>query len=331
MLIIRPIHHEDAAALRTFAHAALHGISNLPIHHSRLAKFLQNGINAFHIEVEAPGGEIYPFILEDSESGERLGTCTIMARVGMTKPFCTFFIENNSDGTPKCLRLRRYSKGPSELCALYLLPIQRHGGIGKLLSFSRLMFIAAHPQRFTTSLIADMRGDISLDGDNPFWDNIGARHCHCTLKEALERLDREEIQLADLPFPEVIPWQELGPEAKAAIGTTHPHTQPAFHLLTSEGLSFKQEISVIDGGPILSGNIADLLTVKESHCTPLSAIVTTLAEGGRLALLSNEEMAGFRACRSHLFLDVGGHPVIDRETAEALQLDVGMAVRYKLL
>src|SRR6185503_16458836 len=58
------------------------------------------------------------------------------------------------------LQLLSESKDASELCSLYLHPASRHSGQGRLLSLSRLLFIASHPERFKSTLMAELRGVI---------------------------------------------------------------------------------------------------------------------------------------------------------------------------
>lgn len=330
MLVVRPLQPIDADIISSFSNATSFGMISLPQHPPRLARMLANGLVSFHSHVTAPGGEVYPFLLEDTETKAIVGTSSIVAHASGLTPFCTFGIESHGsviDG----LQLRIYHNGPSQLCGLYLLPGQRGSGLGLLLSLSRLLFIAAHPHRFTDTLTADMRGHITPDGVSPFWEAVGAHYYGCSFRTILERLDREEVSLCDHLPKTLIPWNTLSPEVQAIVGTTHPHTQPAWRLLTREGLLFQDEVGALDAGPFLSGKIATLHTVLHSHRVLLTGIADTLGSDAVPALLSNDGLADFRACRSTLTCDDSGHVTVDYATADALQLEVGSPLRYRLL
>lgn len=330
MFVIRPVTSEDASALQTFAASTSPGIANLPAHPPRLQRMIDKGIASFHKLIASPGDEIYTFILEESSTGLQVGTCSIMSRLGIETTYCTFALERQG-GVPQYLSLKEYTSGPSELCALYLLPKYRKSGLGKLLSLSRLLFIASNPQRFNSILMADMRGVI-IEGCSPFWDSIGAIYSHWSYLEILKKIDCEEVQLCSLFPRDPIPWSTLTPQAQQAAGHTHPHTLPAFYLLTNEGLLYRDEISVLDGGPILSGTIAELTTVTKNHSMPLAAIVPSLSEKEPEALICNAEVVNFRACRSRISLDdEGKNPSLDSQTAYALHLEVGSPLLYRTL
>jgi arginine/ornithine N-succinyltransferase beta subunit len=62
--------------------------------------------------------------------------------------------------------------GCSEIGALFLLPEYRRDRIGKMLSLSRFLFIAAHPDYIAEQVIAEMRGVHDNNGDAPFYNSI---------------------------------------------------------------------------------------------------------------------------------------------------------------
>ena len=65
--------------------------------------------------------------------------------------------------------------GDTELGTLFILRKARGGGRGKLLSFARLLLIAADPKRFGPKAMAEIRGWTDEEGRSPFWDAVGSK------------------------------------------------------------------------------------------------------------------------------------------------------------
>lgn len=335
MFVVRPITHEDKDALQTFSKATLHGVSNLPLNPLRQAKIIEDGVEAFH-SVTPTGKEIYPFILENYETGEKVGTCSIIARVGQRDSYCSYYLENLPEGDsfpPEgCLHAllypRYYENGPSELCALYLVPAFRKGGLGKLLALSRLLFIAGHLDRFNDTLFADLRGHTTSDGQSPFWSAIGAKLWRCDYQEILRRLDDRTVEMRSLLPRYPLHWCLLPLDAQICIGKTHPNTQAAYYMLNREGLVFQHEISILDGGPLITAPIKTIYTVAHSQRAVVSKVVPQIESGCGVALISNDELANFRACQAPLLLGEPGQVILEIDTARALNLSEGSALRF---
>ncbi|MFA6915290.1 MAG: arginine N-succinyltransferase [Parachlamydiales bacterium] len=336
MFVVRPIVAEDIEAIHHFAIAASLGIANLPAHMPRLKKMIDDGVNSFNKKITVPGSEIYPFILENTETGEKVGTCSLLASAGERTPFCTFYLENIPEGELEPLEgcnhtllyPKHYSKGASELIALYLAPAFRKGGLGKLLSFSRFFFIAANRERFNDSLFADMRGYSTADNQCPFWDAIGGKIWKWSYKEVLKKLDEEEVNVCNLVTRYPIHWCLLTPEAQRCAGKIHPNTQAAYYMLNHQGLCFQREVSILDGGPIIMSQMDAIKCITHSKIATVSKILGTLETHSEV-LLCNENP--FRVCHTTIQIEDSGNGDlihVDAPTAKALKLDVGTQVRY---
>ncbi|MGR5543061.1 arginine N-succinyltransferase, partial [Vibrio campbellii] len=59
--------------------------------------------------------------------------------------------------------------GCSEICTLFLRPSFRQGLNGRLMSKCRFLMMAEHPERFSKTIFAEMRGVSDDDGNSPFW------------------------------------------------------------------------------------------------------------------------------------------------------------------
>ena len=309
MFIIRPLKEEDFPKLWECALLS-HGMYSLPKDKKLLETELQTSISALN----KPTGEMYFFGLEDTETGSLGGVSAIHRVMGYPTPFPFFRVEKD------LLIPTLLENGPSELCALYLLPPYRKGGHGRLLSLSRLHFIATFPSRFKPTLAAWMRGYTDERHQSPFWRAIGQHLFHLSLEEAqicpsaLDIRHQTPIPIASLPL-----------DAQEVIGKTHPNTAPAFKMLQEEGFAWNQLIDILDGGPVVEAPTASLKTVRDSQLLTLTA-TQPLNDTTPCALISNPRL-NFRATLAP-FQPPG---ILTEATASALQLSLGDPFRVSSL
>ena len=161
MPLIRPICKKDLKTVQGFATEAGVGMTHLPQSQQELTHQLKLSQDSFKVGVEAPGAEEYLFVLADGN--EIGGICGINASVGFVEPVY-FFTLTTAQQTPlplprlkenRIIQLKAVEKGPSEICALFLSSKWRSSGLGKLLSWSRFLFMAAFPERFQKYAIAN--------------------------------------------------------------------------------------------------------------------------------------------------------------------------------
>lgn len=122
----------------------------------------------------------YLFVLEDSQTGKVAGISAIEGAIGNKAPFYDFQIIKQVHQSPslgirhtlKTLVLNNEYTGNSELCSLYLSPDYRSGTAGKLISKSRMLFMAQFPECFNSVVIAEMRGYFDKEGNSPFWQHF---------------------------------------------------------------------------------------------------------------------------------------------------------------
>jgi arginine N-succinyltransferase len=97
-------------------------------------------------------------------------------------------------------------------------------------------------------------------------------------------------------------------------------------MLVSEGFRNAGLVDIFDAGPTVSCPREDIRTVRDA----LSRRVRIAdAQGERVGLLSTAVMESFRAVRGAVGV-TDEHAVIGAETAEALKLRDGDAIRVKL-
>ena len=118
--------------------------------------------------------------MEESKTKKLVGTASIISKVGVREPFYTYEIKKTTK-TSKALKVKKvihYLKlkiihnGPTEIGTLFLKPSAREKNCGRLLAFSRYLFIAQNRRRFTGKVIAELRGVIDDRNRSPFWDAV---------------------------------------------------------------------------------------------------------------------------------------------------------------
>lgn len=336
MLVVRPVRREDFKDLECCANTTGIGITHLPKKRELLEKKLQNSIIAFDKDLSAPQDEEYLFVLYDNEKQCVGGTSGIYASTGKPDLLLVFSIETMSPlpkalPTPKetrQLHLKSYQGGPTEICALYLLPSYRHGGWGRLLSLCRFLFIAAFPERFKETIIANMRGIIEND-DAPFWNGLGRHFLDLDFPSVMKlRLERET--LAEEIFPSYpIPVSFLTPETQQVIGKIHSHSQPALNMLAQQGFHFINEIDPFDGGPLVGTKAKEILAIKNGRLATVGKLIPTHSKVKQTSIISNNKL-DFRACLDSIQINPDDSITLSIETAKGLEVEIGDQIRYLL-
>ena len=335
MMIIRPVRHADVAAIEALAHEAGHGMSNLPADHDELASRIRICRESLDRAVDEPSEEFYLLVLEDSTTGSIAGTSGIMCGVGRSRPFYSYKIIKRvhtsraigRSDTARLLQIVNEYQGVTEIGALYLTPGERRNGHSKLLSRSRYLFIAEHPERFTDPVMAEMRGVIDETGRSVFWDNLGRCFLHMDFSRADYLHYRGNFQIIVDLLPEYPVYVRLLPEkARAVIGLTHPETTPALKLLQREGFRFEGCINVFDGGPQLHVPKELIRTVRESEAGFTARIVDRCQ--GSPCLIANTRIAEYRVCQGPLQRAGEDRLEIDAATATALEVETGDRLRF---
>ncbi len=324
MRVIRPIEPRDKNAFERMAFTASMGIRSLPKDSEKLyEKILQS---------QSPSHHLYIFVLEDLETGAIEGTSGIQAKTAVEEPeytYCVETIDNKSqtEHVPETLRVLRpktHRNGPTEICGLYLMPYSRMSHLGRLLSYSRFLFIAGHPGRFAGTIIAEMRGYFDEEEKNPFWTNVGRHFYNVPYEDAIDR-----YSLSTDFIPGILPkypiYIDLLPEGvRDVIGRTHPNTEPALNLLKQNGFSLTNEVDIFDGGPKIQATTKEVATIKNSQTASVTDIAEELEDGDWI--ISNLSL-DFRAAASGLIQGEKG-VTLSRKTADALGVKIGDTIRY---
>jgi len=317
---IRPATLDDLDALEECVSRAGIGLINLPRDRESLEKRIRLSEDSFSKQVSFPQEEEYFFVLVRRENNAILGTAGIYANLGKAHPLYVYQIDPKGFMTPK-----QYRGNVSEVCALYIIPEMRKEGFGKLLSLGRFLFIAAHPERFSDQVIANMRGFIQ-DNRSPFWESVGKQMCKDDFNTVMgKRLQNDQFIGEFLTNKRPIPVDTIPEEAREAIGKPHPHTQPAVAMLMREGFTFSENIDPIDGGPILIADTQKIKTVKQSQRAQVVEFDHNEMTPSSY-LVSNESMQ-FRCCYSKLQI-LKERVIVPIDTANTLNIKIGDSIRY---
>ena len=272
MMIVREVALEDLDALWDLIEQANAGMTSLNIDKEQLADRVERSHFAFRRLTERAEGAPYVFVMQDMDSGTLVGTSCIFSKTGGFEPFYAYRIVKETNYCDllkqkheiRSLQLIKTHNGPTEIGSLFLLPEYRGSGNGKLLSMSRFAYIAAHPKRFASQTIAEMRGFLDPNGVSPFWEAIGSHFFKIDFPRAdsLSMIDKQFIE--DL-MPKYPIYLDLLPEAAVAvIGRVHEQTEPALAMLESQGFVRTDQIDIFDGGPVVQCATQSITAVQAS-------------------------------------------------------------------
>ncbi len=338
MLVLRPIRETELPALFALAKSIEGSLTSLPVNEEFLEDRIHESLRAFNPRVRKPGGESYLFVLEQTETGALCGTSGIASRVGGFNPFYSYVIHHeklvhkpsNTAREISVLHLHETHSGPSEICSLFLRRDFRRAGVGRLLSLGRFHFMKAFPQRFDTTVIAEMRGFIDQTGRSPFWEAVGRHFIDYDFYTAdfLAGLGQKDF-IADLMprHPIYIPLLPL--EVQAVIGRVHTETEPALAMLEAEGFQFSNEVDIFDAGPCIRAKLQEIRTVRVAQAAFI-ADLASLPHDSMVRLLSNSRL-DFRACLGPIVTHDDGRVTIEPEVADALQLKPGDSLLWSPL
>ncbi|WP_448567166.1 arginine N-succinyltransferase [Thalassotalea ganghwensis] len=334
MIIIRPIQHSDYDALHRIAIESGHGFTSLPVNEELLQKRINRAQESFNKKVTQPGDEGYLFVMEDTETGQVVGTSGIEAAVGLDDAFYHYHLgkvvhhsrELNVYNTVDTLTLCNDYTGTTEICTLFLSESHRKNNNGRLLSRMRFLFIAEHQERFAQTVIAEMRGVSDEEGRSPFWSWLEEHFFSMDFPtvDYLTGIGKKEF-IAELMPKYPIYVSLLSHDAQQVINKVHTKTVPALRLLEAEGFARRGYVDIFDAGPTVEAQTKSIKAVKNSQkCQVIIGDVTASEK----FIICNTNVADFRAVQAPLALrETAKQAVISAKVAEALKVKDGDWIR----
>ncbi len=332
MLVVRSVLRQDLDPLFELIQKSEYGLTTLKISKDKLEERIEQSLFAFQQTKARPAGQPYVFVMEDLTNGKLVGTAAIYSKVGGYEPFYSYEIltalhQSIELGVRKeiqVLHLRQEHNGPTEIGSLFLSPDYWGGGHGRLLSMSRLLFMAEFPMRFEKEVIAEMRGVVRKDGRAPLWSALGSHFFQIEFPKAETLTSESKKFIGELMPKHPIYIPLLAPEAQEVIGKVHPNTEPALAMLKKEGFEFRNLVDIFDGGPTLHCEYGRIRVVRDSRKLRVGDIVKDIKAS---ELMISNSALDFRACLGHLDVNERGDAVIDQVTALRLNLRVGDSLR----
>ncbi|QSI75673.1 MULTISPECIES: arginine N-succinyltransferase [Niveibacterium] len=301
-LVLRPAAYSDLPAVERIAGASPVGVTSLPRSRDKLFDKIASSQASLAADVSGCGEESYFFVLEREHDREVVGTAAIVASAGFSEPFYNYRNETVTHASRELgvhhrvhvLTLCHDLTGATLLTSFVLDPAYKHGDYPDLLSRARMLFIAAHRQRFADHVVSEMLGLCDDDGHAPFWDSVG-RHFfgidyplaefYCGVKGRsfiAELLPQHPIYVPLLPR-----------EAQEAIGQIHPFSRLPCEILLREGFETERYVDIFDAGAVVQARTEEIRTVA-THARATVVGHPPGADGTRY-LVANLDLPGFRA------------------------------------
>lgn len=333
-MLFRSARDTDLDAIHHLAEESGVGITTLSKDKEILGKRLHWSTDSYKKIIEKPNNEYYLFVLENPTNKKIIGVSGIESCTGHEAPFYSYKISKrtricrslNIRSDYEVLSLVNDNQGRSEICTLFLEPQYRKNQNGLLLSKARFLFIAQHPERFASTVIAEMRGISDANGISPFWENVGSHFFHMSFAEA-DRLTlaTDKQFIADLMPRNPIYVKLLSTEAQAVIGQAHPSTQAAMNILLKEGFRYNKYIDIFDGGPTLEVPLSKIKTIELSRVVTIKNISDEVSSTNYL--LANTQLDFRATINSALINRENNTCIISKKTANLLQVKCGNQLR----
>ncbi|MES2495247.1 MAG: arginine N-succinyltransferase [Pseudomonadota bacterium] len=333
MLIVRPAGSADLASLMELAILSGRGFTSLPEDEATLLNRLSLSEASFAGTI-APREAWYTLMLEDSDSGRIEGIAGVRAAVGVNRPHFSFRVMTlaqfssaiNTRFDHQALVLVNECSGWTEVGSLYLRPERRSGGAGSLLARSRYMLIGTERQRFSETVMAELRGYFAPDGICPFWEGVASKFFRLPFDEADHMVMSTDGQfILDLAPRHPIYVELIDDAAQQAIGRVHVEGEAARAMLEQEGFRGSGLIDIFDGGPTYSVPRDSIRTVDRTEVLPIDRGDTADAPE---RLVSTGAIEGFRAIRAKVRID-NGKAILDAGAIDALRLKPDDMVRVR--
>ncbi len=331
MFVIRQAKLDDAASLLKLA-KMVHFI-NLPADPAIIAHKVQRSRTSFAGRMEDERERQFTFILEDVDTGNVIGTSSVMSCISWPgRPHTYFQVRRRemyshdlqTGQVHVTLQFGTDETGPSEIGGLILSPsYRRHRErLGSFLSLVRFHFMGRQRAWFADRMIAEMMGALTPTSSNLLWEYLGRRFINLGYSEAdmfcqhskefiISLMPREEIYISLLPA-----------EARKLIGAVGPETEPARAMLEKLGFEYKGQIDPFDGGPYLEATVDEISLVKATRAVTFNGAGGTYANLGIVSHFSPER--GFRAVRTRYSAPKdGGTITLPRKSAGLIDAEKG--------
>ena len=283
------------------------------------------------------GVDMFMFVLEDTDTGNCLGTSQLLAQMGgIDNPNIAlklerrqFFSTSLQTGTTQIVaRYHEDASCPTEIGGLILQPSLRghKHRLGLLLSLVRFHFIALQRERFSDRILAEMMAPITPHGTNLFWEAVGRRFIPLSYDEADRFCQYSREFMTSLMPRQDIYLSLLPATARAGVGQVNRETLPARRMLEKIGFTYNNVIDPFDGGPHLEVNTDDVGLIRNTRTLTLagSGRASQRTRRGIVSILDSD--GDFRAFQCAFALERNGKILLPRDVIKALHAEPGARV-----
>jgi arginine N-succinyltransferase len=186
--------------------------------------------------------------------------------------------------------------------------------------------MAEHPERFSETIFAEMRGVSDDEGNSPFWQWLQEHFFSIdfTLADYLTGIGKKGF-IADLMPKLPIYINLLSQEAQDVIGQVHDKTRPALKLLEREGFTNRGYVDIFDAGPTVECDLRNIESVRHSIRAQVEISEHASSQD---YLIGNTSFENFRAVAAKGAYDqASGKVILAPNVAEALEVKEGDFVR----
>jgi arginine N-succinyltransferase len=335
MIIMRPAAMADLAQIERLAEASGPMVCTLPVHRRNLLEKVERSLSALQSDVMMPGEESYFFVLEETATGQLLGTSAIVAQAGYLEPFYGYrndVIVHSSRALKvhnriHALTLTHALSDHSQLCSFFIAPALRHTLLPQLLSLGRLLFIAQHPTRFSNELLAVLPGIADKSGHSPFWEHVGRKFFGIDYNQVeYYNGTRNKTFIAELMPHHPLYVSLLAEEAQAVMGQVHPDAELQFEILTSDGFEADDFVEIFDAGPIVTARRNTLMSWQQSKVASVDIGMPAMSD--QQGLIINDQLADFRAIVAAIPTVNSTSICLKPEQATALKVEAVSRIRW---
>ncbi len=303
---------------------------NLPADRRHIERILELSEHSFAATVPVVERE-YLFVLEDLAKSRVIGTSMIHAQHGTKRaPHIFFRVENDERYSytldryfiHRTLRIGYNYTGPTEIGGLILLPEYRGNpeSLGKLLSYTRFLFIRMHRELFRAEVLSELLPPLEPDGTSKLWEHLGRHFTGLSYQEA-DLLSKDNKEFIHALFPDDPIHCELLPaDVREAIGQVGPETRGVEKMLRRIGFDYAEHIDPFDGGPHFTARTDDITLVRDARQARIITVDHT--DGERpwaiLATERTDARPGFRAVGARVIPMDEGRYGVTRDVATRL-------------
>jgi len=326
MILFRPVQPNDIKQLEALAKASGALVSTLPEDHLHLSNKVERSQHSFAQSVTSPGDESYLFVLEDTKTGQLLGTGGINALAGNNAPFYSFRHDTKIHSSNKlnvhnrvhALTLNHDLSDHSQLCSFYITPELAEGNYPSLITLSRLIYMRLSTERFAKKWMTVLPGISDKQGNAPFWEHVGrkffgidyqqVKHYHGT---------REKTFIAEMMPYHPLYVALMDEQAQKAIGLVHQQAQLQSSLLKQQGFESDKYVAIFDAGAILTSS-SDTIALADK-IVPISLLVERTEKNTQTVLLVIKDNNNFTSCLVDGVL-IDTQLIVSAETIQTLNI-----------